>query len=209
MTEQIYYHFVQANKHLGYDRSEQEVYPGLTLKTEKPIALCDYGFHASQRPLDALKNAPSNTGWLCGVTLGADVIHGNDKAVSSERTVVWMLKVDKLLIEFACWCAEQAFDVVRTMGVEPDPRSIEAVRITRLWLVDQATDAERAAARAAAREAAWDAARDAAWAAAWEAAGDAARDAAWDAARDAARAAQNDHLTALIRSALAESEEAA
>ena len=76
---------------------------------------------------------------------------------------------------FACDCAERALARIAS----PDPRSIEAVRVARLYADGQATDAELGAA--------WDAvwaARDAAGAA-----GAAAWDAAW-AARDAAWAAE-------------------
>ncbi|MCP4640231.1 MAG: hypothetical protein GY851_07360 [bacterium] len=85
-----------------------------------------------------------------------------------------------VLHEFACWCAEEALKLV-----VPDPRSVRAIEVKRLWIAGRATDGELAAARAAA----WAAARDAAGAAAWAAAWAAARAAAWAAARDAARAA--------------------
>ena len=83
---------------------------------------------------------------------------------------------------FACDCADRALARIAS----PDPRSIEAVRVARLYADGQATDAELAAARAAG--AAWDAAGAAARAAgaAWDAAGAAARDAAGAAAGAAA-----------------------
>ena len=84
---------------------------------------------------------------------------------------------------FACDCAERALSRIAS----PDPRSIEAVRVARLYADSKATAVELAAAWAAAW-AAWDAARYAAWDAARAAARAAARDAAW-AARDAAWAA--------------------
>ena len=64
---------------------------------------------------------------------------------------------------FACDCAERALAVVDT----PDPISVEAIRISRLYAAGDATDdqlaASWAAARAAARAASWAAARAAAW----------------------------------------------
>jgi hypothetical protein len=180
-TQPIYYHFVSANKRLRYDAQDTEVAVGLKLATDEPIALCEYGFHASKDALDALKDAPADAEWLCGVTLGGSVIHGDDKVVASERTVVWMLNVRKLLVEFAAWNVEQAFEAVRKLGIEPDARSIEAANVVRLWLVDKATDEEvRAAARAA------------------RAAADAAHAAA---AADAAYAAQREKLEQLIQAA--------
>ena len=77
------------------------------------------------------------------------------------------------LHEFACYVAEGA---LRTVG-DSDPRSVDAIRVKRLWLRGEATNEELDAAGAAARAAAWDAAGDAAWAA--------AGDAAWAAAGDA------------------------
>ena len=93
-----------------------------------------------------------------------------------------------VLHEFSCRCAEQALALVDN----PDPRSIEAIRVKRAWLKGEATDEELsaawAAASSAARDAAWDAARAAAWSAAWDAAWSAARAEARDAASSAARA---------------------
>ena len=66
----------------------------------------------------------------------------------------------------ACDCAERALGRVEN----PDPRSLQAVAVSRRYAYGDATDDELAAAL----DAAWDAARDAA--------GDAAGDAAWAAA---------------------------
>ena len=70
---------------------------------------------------------------------------------------------------FACDCADRALARIAS----PDPRSIEAVRVARLYADGKATNAELAAAwdaaGAAAGAAAWAAAWDAAWAAAWAA----------------------------------------
>jgi hypothetical protein len=84
-----------------------------------------------------------------------------------------------ILHEFACRCAERALHRVEN----PDPRSLQAIKVKRLWLKGEATDAELEAARDAAWYAAWYAARDAAWDVAQEAAWDAALDAALEAAR--------------------------
>src|SRR5690606_18409412 len=99
---------------------------------------------------DALYYAPSDAEWLCGVRLSGTVIHGADKSVATERTVVWMLNVRKLLVEFALWNVEQAFEAIRKIGIEPDERSIEAIRIVRLWLVDKASKEELSTATCAA-----------------------------------------------------------
>lgn len=56
---------------------------------------------------------------------------------------------DPQLHEFACRVAETALE---TAG-DPDPRSIEVIRVKRLWLAGDATDEDLAAARAAAQSA--------------------------------------------------------
>ena len=113
---------------------------------------------------------------------------------------------DRMLHEFAIWCAEQALALI----AEPDPRSLNVLVVKRRWLDGEASDEEltaagdaagdaaRAAAGAAAGAAAWDTAGAAAWDAAWDAAGDAAWAAAWAAARAAARAKQNKRLARML-----------
>ena len=137
--------------------------------------------------MDALRYAPGSM--LSRVELRGTFIEDADKAVATERKVVWTLDCYKLLHLFACDCAERALKRERKAGREPDARSWDAIRVKRLWLAGEATDAELAAAGAA-----W-AAAGAAWAAAgaaWDAAG-AARAAAWAAwaARAAAWAARD------------------
>lgn len=94
-----------------------------------------------------------------------------------------------VLHEFGCWCAEQALALIP----EPDPRSVEAIRVKRAWLRGEATDDEWAAAWVAAGVAARDAARAAAWVAAWD-----AGVAAGDAAGVAAGVAQIAHLLTML-----------
>lgn len=99
---------------------------------------------------------------------------------------------------FACDVTERALKRERKAGREPDPRSWEAVRVSRLYADGKATAEELGAAGAAA---------GAAWVAAWEAArvaaGAAARVAAWAAAVEAAWAAERKwqvgHLRKMLR----------
>jgi hypothetical protein len=182
-----YYHFIGANKHLRFDLQDTEVSVGLKLTFNGDPILCEQGLHASARPLDALRYAPLDSEWLCIVELGGTVVHGAGKSVATECTVVWMLNVRKLLVEFALWNVEQAFQAVRKVGIEPDERSIEAVRILRLWLMDKASKEELIAAATAARAAANDAYADADDAYAADAA---YADAAYSAARAADAAAR-------------------
>ena len=193
MSEKLYWHFLPDDGKLANGDSRQ-VKVGEMLRIEGEPALCEHGFNASERIIDALQYAPGAL--LCRVRLGGKVIEEEDKVVAQERTVEWMIDVTRVLHEFAIWCAKQALKLVG----EPDPRSLEALKVKRLWLDGEATDDELKAAWAASdaasdvvRAAAWAAARaasDAAWAARA-----AASDAAW-AASDAAWAASDAALAA-------------
>lgn len=190
-----YWHWLRDDRRLQFG-SKELVEVGKTLKHDGEVKLCHYGFHASEKAIDALQYAPGSV--ICCVELGGQIIEGNDKVVAAERTVIWMADATNGLHEFSCWCAENA---LRTAKVE-DVRCWQAIETKHRWLKGEASDAELAAARDAARDAAMDAARAAVWAAAWDAAWDAAWAAAWaaawDAARDAARDAQNQRLTEMI-----------
>ena len=128
----------------------------------------------------------------------------------------WMLWIlDRLVIPaekerrlFACWCAEST----PGMAQLTDPRSIEAVRVARLFALGQATEAELSAAESEAWSAAesaesaesarsawsaWSASRSAAESAAAESASRSAAESARS-AWSAAESAQADALRALI-----------
>ena len=205
------WHFLPQDGRLRYGSNEL-VEVGKVLRVRSPLQMCRRGLHASLRLIDALQYAPGPI--VCRVECGGEIEKDTNKLVAETRKVLWMYDASAVLHEFACRCAEDALALIE----KPDPRSVAAIAVKRLWLAGKATDEVLAAAGAAARDAAWDAAwgtagdaaGDAAWdaagAAARAAAGGAARDAAWDAAGaaaraaagDAARAAQNRRLTAMI-----------
>lgn len=160
------WHFLRADKALGYG-DRRVLVEGETITIDGEPVLCEHGLHASENILDALRYAPDGVTWCCRVQLGGTVYYDTDKAVATERTVLWMVDVSTILHEFACWCAEQALKLVD----DPDPRSVAAIDAKRAWLRGEIDDDELAAARAASVAATW--------AAAWDAAG--ARVAAWDA----------------------------
>ena len=162
--------------------------PGVPVSVEGKLVVCGNGIHLC-RPNDLLH-------WLneviCPVTkCSKERIVEKDKvvvrwAIIGEPLPTWNEMTTRL---FACDCAEWALSLVEN----PDPRSVKAIRVSRLFAAGKATAAELAAAGAAGT-AAWDAA-GAAWvaqdtaaraaaAAAWATAGDAgvAAGAAWDAA---------------------------
>jgi hypothetical protein len=199
---------IRKGKHHG---RRVRVKPGLVLRVKPPLVMCERGLHGSVRALDALDYA--NTEERLGVSrcrVWGTVIVRYEKVVAEYREVVKFADCDKVVHEFACTCAGDALALI----ANPDPRSIEAVRVKREWLAGRATDAELAvagaAAWAAAGAAAWaaagDAARAVAGAAAWAAAWAAARAVAWAAAGDAARAAawdaQNERLEKMLNDLL-------
>ena len=175
------WHFLRDDNCLQF-APYTKVEVGQTLVFDGEPVLCEQGYHASLRAIDALRYAPGAI--ICRARMGGTIVHGDDKLVATERTVLWMADATNTLHECACQFAEEALRGVKV----DDPRSHAAIDAKRKWVRGEITDAELAAARDAAwvAAAAAAAARDAAWAAAAAAA--AARDVAW-VARDAAAAA--------------------
>ena len=67
---------------------------------------------------------------------------------------------EPILHEFDCVCAEYALSLIEN----PDPRSVNAIKVKRAWMRGEATDEELNTARTAAwaaGDAAWDATREA------------------------------------------------
>ena len=184
------WHFCQNDRKLGYGDS-RVIRTGRTYRVDCEPILCQQGLHGSVKLWDALSYARGDI--LCRVRLGGTIVHGSDKVVATERTVLSMRNVEPLLHEFACRCAERALKCNKVT----DKRYWSAIEIKRAWLKGKATDKQMAAAWAAA----WDVARPAAWAAARPAAWAAAGAAAWDAARPAAGAAARDAAWAAARAA--------
>ncbi|KKM67224.1 hypothetical protein LCGC14_1473240 [marine sediment metagenome] len=168
------WHFTRDDCRMRYE-DNRIVRAGHVYRAKGPLVLCENGLHenglhGSKRIVDALCYAPGAHVWR--VELRGERVIGDDKIVARERKVLWGLDATKILHEFACRCAEDALLLIK----DPDPRSIEAIRVKRLWVTGKATAGELAAAGVAR---------------------DATRDAA-GAARDAAEAKQNKRLTAMI-----------
>ena len=164
---------------------------GVKLVYDGEIKLCNTGYHASLHPFDALKYAPGNT--LCLVECGGEIIHGDDKLVCAERTIIKRIDAEPLLRDFARWCALKVVHLWDAPDVV-----VEYLKTGNESLRADARDAARDAARAAA----WAAACDAAWAAAR-----AAARAAWDASRDAedaSRDAHRDEFERIVKKAFGE-----
>jgi hypothetical protein len=175
-TGVLAWHFLPEDRRLRWG-SREIVEVGRTLKMKGKPELCNRGFHASRRIIDALNYAPGPI--LCRVGVGGTILEDNDKLVGTTRRVVAMADASPMLHLFACDVAEAA---LKAAGVT-DARALGVIQAKRLWVAGDITDAEMDAAW----EAAWDSARAAAWDAAW--------DAAWAAARGAARGAHNTDLT--------------
>lgn len=94
---------------------------------------------------------------------------------------------DRALWEIACKLVDLAHDRLRSLGGEPDPRSIAAIETRRRWLRGEATEDDLARAATGAMDAWWATQRDAAerWDTAARAAVDPKAWAEWDKARAA------------------------
>jgi hypothetical protein len=76
---------------------------GEVLVHKGPLILCASGLHASKNILDALQYAPGSI--ICRVEVGGEIIHGYDKLVCSERTILWRASGEQVLRKFARMCA--------------------------------------------------------------------------------------------------------
>jgi hypothetical protein len=126
--------------------------------------MCERGYHASKRLIDALTYAPGPI--LCRVELGGSIIESADKCVATERRILWRADISELLHRFACDESARCLRDQRKEGAEIDPRCDEAIRIKRLWLRGKAADDDLTLAYSAARSAA----NSAVWSAVWSAA---------------------------------------
>ena len=189
MTEEkiLAWHFTEGRTL----RDGQPLEVGKTYTHEGEIKICESGYHASRRLIDALRYAPGAQ--ISRVECWGDVQEQDDKLVARNRTVLWTIDATMILHEFACRVAEIALSKV----TNPDPRSLAAIKAKRKWMkgkisdkdLDAAESAAGSAAESTVRRAAWAAARSAAWAAAGSAAWAAAESAAWAAAESAAESA--------------------
>lgn len=207
MADIIAYHFTGDTL-----RDGRPIPPiGETLTHDGPLKLCVSGLHASIHPFDALFYAPGPL--LHRVRMSGAIVHGDDKLVSSERTILASIDATDLLREFACWCAIDVIhlwdapDIV-TQYLKTRNESLReaAALAAREAALETAVETAVEAAWAA-REAAWEA-RAAAWDVAWDAAMAAreARAAAWEVAWDAAMESQCAKFAEMVAAALLEVE---
>lgn len=190
---------------------------GETLRHNGPLIMCQSGFHASVRLIDALQYAPGSIVWR--VRCAVDIERDSDKLLCRERTGLWHCDATEVL---GAGARQFALDVAHLWDMPPivrryletgdeTIRDAAEVATSTSAATKGATIPTRAAARAAraARNAtraagnsgntgnaAWAAVRDAAWAVACVR--DAVWTVAWTVAWTAAWDAQNIRLTAMI-----------
>jgi hypothetical protein len=107
---QRYWHWISHHRKLRYGDG-REVVDGEELST--PTAeMCSSGLHASRQLHHAARYADlvewSRDGYavLCGVQLGDDAVHGDDKSVSRTRRCVNSRRVHiSVFVAYAQWCA--------------------------------------------------------------------------------------------------------
>ena len=151
MTEEkiLAWHFTEGRTL----RDGQPLEVGKTYTHEGEIKICESGYHASRRLIDALRYAPGAQ--ISRVECWGDVQEQDDKLVARNRTVLWTIDATMILHEFACRVAEIALSKV----TNPDPRSLAAIKAKRKWMKGKISDKDLDAAESAV----WAAARSAAW----------------------------------------------
>ena len=154
MKKVLVWHFARADRKLGYNDGRQIVV-GETLTVEvtedRPLGVCWWGLHGSERAIDALGNAPGPL--ACRDVLSGEIVSDDNKACASERTCLAMADATNLLHELACQWTEEALDAVEKAGLAVDPRSRAAIKMKRKWVRGEANDYELSAAWDAANEA--------------------------------------------------------
>jgi len=205
------WHFIRNDRKMGYGSGEV-IEVGKKYSVEGEIKLCSWGLHGSLIAIDALLYAPGNIITWCEYS--GEILHGDDKLVAQERTVLWMYDAEYLLKDFARWCALQVADKWNAPDIvieylKTGNEKIRSAAKSAAWSAadsdawSAADSAAWSAAKSAADSAAWSAAKSAAnsaadsaaWSAAKSAADYAAWSAAWSAADSAVRNKQNKKLT--------------
>jgi len=154
------WHFLKEDMKMRYGSNEL-VKPNKTYRVNPDkLSLCEYGLHASIKPVDALSYAPGPI--ICRAKLGGKILKSNDKVCASERTVLWMADAEYLLYEFAIWCAYDVLPIFEKQ-YPTDKRPRKAIEAKEAWLKMKISDEDLTAARAASDVAR--AAGDVAWAA--------------------------------------------
>jgi hypothetical protein len=184
VISETYFYFSATNRRLRYGDG-RKIKIGGTHTVKGSVKLCEHDLHASKRIIDALQYAPGPILHL--VTLGGEVVHGDDKSVATERTYVASFDATEILREFARRQALINIELIKPYcKAEEYELIVEYLKSGRENLRSAAWSAAESAAWSAESAAwsAWSAAKSAAWSAesaAWSAAESAAESAAWSA----------------------------
>jgi hypothetical protein len=173
------YKFIEENMKSRNGNKTWEV--GKWYKHEGKIKLCESGFHACLKPLEALKDYCYGEKFFIIEARGKIIKKKDDKFVASEMRLVKEINKEYVFRRFTLFCAKSCLENYNK-EYPNDNRISECIRISELYLDGKSTLEELSAAWSAA----WSAAESAAWSAAESAARSAARSAAWSAARSAA-----------------------
>jgi hypothetical protein len=110
-TSVLAWHWLNSSRTLGYGDG-RTVVDGETLSIpddDRMPKCCEYGMHASERIVDALRYAPGCV--LTQVEVSCDISSQEDKLVGRSRRVLWSLTGQQgldLVVTFARWCAVRA-----------------------------------------------------------------------------------------------------
>ena len=98
------WHFVRVDGTTEYLQESPAV--GVLYQIEGPLKLCAQGLHGSRKALDALRYA---SGPVCQRTWHTgEILEGDDKLCSEDRTVRWQFDAMRVLHDFALEVAEEA-----------------------------------------------------------------------------------------------------
>lgn len=135
------WHFVKKDYTLMHDMEGVKVEVGRTYRVDPPLSICERGLHACLKILDALFYALGPV--ACWVRLDGEILTGYDKLCATERTVLAMGDVSRVLHELGLWYAEE----IRPSGlVDPDVETT-VINTKRRWLAGEIDDQELQALR--------------------------------------------------------------
>jgi len=184
------YRFVKDDLKSEHDNNVQwRIGKWKKLDNNKPLKLCENGFHASKQPLDSLSYVFGSRWFICEAK--GEILYDSDKFCAREMRLTKEIPIS-VIKRFALECAKHVLPIFEKQYPE-DKRPREVILAVDVYLQNPTEEnLERVKQK---EDAAWAAAQDAwtAWVAAQDAraATRATAWTAWAAARDAQGAAQD------------------
>jgi len=96
------WHFLPLERRMGY-KDGRLVEPNTWYEIAEKPKMCRWGFHGSERIIDALQYAPGPIVSWC--EFGGRIVHGGDKFVAQRRKHLWMADTTSTLRKIACGIA--------------------------------------------------------------------------------------------------------